>query len=96
MTMEERETVVRIGYGPDGQASIWSTERRIWGQCRRAGWKMVQESVTKRGSIVGQEWVSGADDLRLSVRKPGRPKVKTGFAVREQPARKTQTDSVNG
>ena len=83
MNIEERETVVRIGYGPDGQASIWSTERRIWGQCKRAGWKMVQECVTKRGSIAGQEWVAGANDLRLSVRKPGRAKVRTGFALRK-------------
>lgn len=86
MHIDERETVVRIGYGPNGEASVWSTERRVWGKCKRAGWKMVQEAKSIRGSIVGQEWVSSSNDLTLSVKKPGRGKVRTGFALRKENA----------
>lgn len=82
MSIEERETIVRIGYGPDGQASIWTTEKSIMTKCRRAGWRMEQETLSKRGAIVGQEWVSSSKDIRIGVKKAGREKVKTGFALR--------------
>lgn len=88
MHIDERETVVRIGYGPDATVSVWTTERAIMGKCKRAGWRLEQESVNRRGTIVGQEWVSSANDLKISVKKPGRPKVKTGFLVSGQVARK--------
>ena len=82
MHIDERETVVRIGYGPEGTASIWTTERAIMNKCRKAGWKMAQESVSKRGAVVGQEWVASPKDIGITVKKPGRGKVRTGFALR--------------
>lgn len=82
MNIEERETVIRVGYGPNGEVSIWTTERTVMTKCRRAGWRMEQEALSKRGAIVGQEWVSSSKDFRIGVKKAGREKIKTGFALR--------------
>jgi hypothetical protein len=81
---EEKETVVRIGYGPGAEASVWSTQRAIWAKCRKAGWKLAESSTNQRGTVVGQEWTAPADCFRISMRKPGRQKVKTGFALRKK------------
>jgi hypothetical protein len=52
-------------------------------KCRKAGWKMEQETLSRRGATVGQEWVSSSNDLGITVKKPGRPKVRTGYALKK-------------
>ena len=81
MEVSERETIVRIGYGPSALVSIWSTERAVWSRCRRANWTLVSESHTARGRVCGQEWEAGSKDIIISCKKPGREKIRSGFAV---------------
>jgi hypothetical protein len=82
MHIDERETVVRIGYGPVGEVSVWTTERAVMAKCRKAGWKLANEARSQRGGLVGQEWVAGSNDIKISVKKPGRPKIRTGYALK--------------
>jgi hypothetical protein len=81
MQAEERETIVRVGYGPGATVSIWSTERAVWSKCKKACWTLVSESKTERGRVCGQDWEASAQDVRISCKKPGRAKIKSGFAV---------------
>ena len=84
MEIDDRETVVRISHGPGARVSIWSTERGMWAKCKKACWTLVVETLTARGRVCGQEWEAGAQDVIISCKKPGRAKIKSGFAVHPQ------------
>ena len=88
MNVDERETIVRVGYGPDAEVSVWTTEKTVMTKCRRAGWRMNLETLSHRGAIVGQEWVAGSNDIRISMRKPGRGKIMTGYALKKKEVEK--------
>ena len=88
MNIEERETVIRIGYGPNPDVSVWSTERGVWAKCKKANWKLVGESKHASGRVIGQEWEASRRDIMISYKKPGRESIRRGFAVHPQNIRK--------
>jgi hypothetical protein len=88
MHIDERETVIRVGYGPAGMVSVWSTERGVWAKLKRAGWVLVNESKSASGRCVGQEWEGRPSDLSVIYKKPGRAKSRRGFATRPDNIRK--------
>ena len=89
MSPEERETIVNFDYFGK-KVAVWTTQRGLMARFKRAGWHVVSEARSKRGSLIGMEFESSIRNLTLRVKKEGSGKARVGFALKARNGAETE------